>query len=184
MDGEKQQPEAAEKLLFRLLVGHACPSTPVIVDPQKAAERVGKLRSPQAPLSAGVIALGSLALSAISLAFPKRSIEIFPFPNRCPSSPSVLCVVTVPAAKCWGRKGQAHRGGGCNGFNPALLTRCLPHTCPFCPLNYFRTVPLNLEQRRNPLWQGGFLRKGKSYRYSCMSGDISGAQVFKVNGQV
>lgn len=140
--------------------------------PRRRAEWVGKLRSPQAPLSAGVIPLGSVSPSAISSVFPKRSPRIFPFPSRYPSSPSVLCEGTVPAGKCRGRKGQARRGGGSNGPDPAPLTRCLPHTCPFCPLNYFRTVPLNLEQRRNPLWQG---EREKADLDSWVSVDVSGA---------
>lgn len=97
MDGEKQVPGAAEKLLFHVLVGNAYPGTPVIADPKQAGERVGKPRSPQALLSAGVTLLGSVALSASSLVFQRETPGYFPSP---------LGVPQAPQSYAWGRRPQ------------------------------------------------------------------------------
>lgn len=94
----------------------------------------------------------------------------------------------MPSAKCRGREGRARRGSKAS----ALPTLCLPRTCPFCPLNDSRAVPLNLEQaRRNPPGAGRFPAKGEKpiatlqcqETYLVARENRNLRQVLKVSGQ-
>lgn len=82
-----RSPGAAEKCLCRLSPGGTClPREPGDHGSQEGRrERVGKPRSPQAPLPAGVTSAG--ALGALSLAFPKRNTVTFTSPPVSPKPP-------------------------------------------------------------------------------------------------